>query len=714
METAETKAKLANAIRDLQAKGDNTSIQRLVGAYKTKYRSAPANNLQTDTSYVPVVSELSNFGIGVGTSIGKAGLGLGQMATKGLSAFNRATGNSGLADYNDKMTQGLEDIKQNVFTKPFEKQTSTGFGQAGTAVGNIAPYIESAGMVNPATANLPAVTRVIARTAPDILISGAQTGGDLKSMAGTGLVSGVSNALLPGSGELVQGFGGNAKQFVKGVIPGYVADVSGGLAGQRGEDRTGGKAFIPGAGTAISTLTSGVSTAANVYKNAHNPELQYSNISKENEKTLVKLEDSYPSVRKSTDKAMKSGIDAKKILSQTDLLHNSVDETGTLRTSAPGGAIEKLNDFIQPQEDVISNNLRREGRSIPLSEVRTKLLQNIETSGIKGAAKIRAINQVADEINGYLTEADTNGMIPLSILHDAKVDKYRNINYMVPESKTIDKSIARSLKQLVEENTKSVDVQDLNKQLQAHYSVLNLLEKLDGKKVDGGKVGKYFAKTVGAIVGSHFGPLGSIIGAETAGKIKGVTLRGNFGKALGQDLQQSDAMKKAIVQGNMPRLGLPAPAEGASNVSNYQPIPMMGPSSMEAPAQSIGYSNNLGALNTNQSNTTIPSNMGMSNNVAQSMPAVKIPSGDSVAYTPKQIIDHHFATNINTLRSMPDVQLSNPQKIEMLKETLNDTIKGLNSYGHPDIAAKLAAIDTSKGMSFQKLWDKVLKVMNQK
>ena len=684
METAETKAKLANAIRDLQAKGDNTSIQRLVGAYKTKYRSAPVNNLQTDTSYTPVVSELSNFGIGVGTSIGKAGLGLGQLITKGLSKFNRATGSSELADYNDKMTQGLEDIKQNVFTKPFEKQTSTGFGQAGNAVGTIAPYISSAGMVNPATANLPAVSRVIARTLPDIAISGAQTGGDIKSMAGTGLVSGVANALLPGSGGLVQGFKENTKQFVKGVIPGYIADVSGGLAGQRGEDRTGGKAFIPGMGTAISTLTSGVSTGANIYKNAKNPELQYNNAVSANEKSLTELEDSYAAVRKSTDKASKSGINSKNILAQTDLMNGSVDETGTIRTSRPGGAIEKLNDFIQPQEDVISASLKREAAKIPLSQVKAKMLANIETSGIKGAAKIRAINQVSDEINGYLTEADDVGRVPLSLLHDAKVDKYRNLNYMVPESKTIDKTVARSLKELVEENTKSVSVKDLNKELQSHYSVLNLLEKLDGKKVEGAKLGKYFAKTVGAIVGSHFGPLGSIIGAETAGKIKGVTLRGNFSKQTGKTLEQSDAMKKALAEGKLP------------------------------PVEQTDYSNNLGALNTSQSNTTIPTNIAMPNNVAQSMPAVKMPTGDKVAYTPKQIIDHHFATNINTLRSMPDVKLNNAQKIEMLQETIKDAAAGLKSYGHPDIADKLLSIDTSKGMSFQKLWDKVLKVMNQK
>ena len=78
--------------------------------------------------------------------------------------------------------------------------------------------------------------------------------------------------------------------------------------------------------------------------------------------------------------------------------------------------------------------------------------------------------------------------------------------------------------------------------------MLGLLEKLDGKKVQGGKLGKYFAQTIGSIVGSHFGPLGAIVGAELGGGIKGSLMSSTFGRAAGSQLEQSAAMQKALSQ----------------------------------------------------------------------------------------------------------------------------------------------------------------------
>lgn len=49
METTETRAKLANAIRDLQAKGDTETINHLVSAYKVKYRTGVSTENQLFT-----------------------------------------------------------------------------------------------------------------------------------------------------------------------------------------------------------------------------------------------------------------------------------------------------------------------------------------------------------------------------------------------------------------------------------------------------------------------------------------------------------------------------------------------------------------------------------------------------------------------------------------------------------------------------------------
>lgn len=268
-------------------------------------------------------------------------------------------------------------------------------------------------------------------------------------------------------------------------------------------------------------------------------------------KELTKLEDSYSTVRKVTANARKNGIDPSKILAETDLLRNAVDDTGTIRTQ---NAIQELNDFIKPQEDVISKLLYREGKTIPLDDVEKALKSAVNSSGLQGGALVRALKNVDDDIAGYALKADKARNVPASLIHEAKVDKYANINYLNPESKRADKVIAKALKEMVEELLETGDAKALNKELQTHYSVLNLLEKLDGKKVQGGKLGKYFAQTVGSIVGSHFGPLGSIVGAEAGGKIIGKQMSSTFGGKTGGVLKRSEAMDAALDLTKMPAI----------------------------------------------------------------------------------------------------------------------------------------------------------------
>lgn len=276
-------------------------------------------------------------------------------------------------------------------------------------------------------------------------------------------------------------------------------------------------------------------------------------------KELDKLESGNAVIRKAIANGNSKGIDVKRILANTDLLQGAVDNSGTIRTTHDGGAVDQLNEFIKPQEDVISKTLLREGKTIPVSQLEEELKQAINDSPVKGGAKIRALKTLSQDIAGYKLDAvDAEGNpwvegksegephIPLATVHDAKVDKYANIDYSNPESSRTDKVLARALKENVENNTDSVDAKKLNAELAQHYAVLNLLEKLDGKKVAGGRLGKYFAQTVGAVIGGHFGPLGGIVGAEAGGALRGAQMASTFGKGGGTALEQSEAMKEAI------------------------------------------------------------------------------------------------------------------------------------------------------------------------
>lgn len=281
---------------------------------------------------------------------------------------------------------------------------------------------------------------------------------------------------------------------------------------------------------------------------------------------LTKLESRNASLRKAIQSSSEKGIDVKRTLAETDLLKDAIDKSGVIRTTQEGGAVSQLQDFIRPQEQVVSKVLREEGKSINLSEVEKVLKQSVHNSGLQGGALTRAIKNVDDDIAGYALKADGDGNIPLGLVQDAKIDKYRNINYLNPEASRADKAIGRGLKEIIENNTTSANVKALNQELSKHYAVLGLLEKLDGKIVAGGKLGKYFANTVGAVVGSHFGPLGAIAGAEIGGALKGASMARKFRGTTGKALEQSDAMKSAL--GSVPK---------------RQPPKLLGPGPMVTP-----------------------------------------------------------------------------------------------------------------------------------
>jgi hypothetical protein len=136
---------------------------------------------------------------------------------------------------------------------------------------------------------------------------------------------------------------------------------------------------------------------------------------------------------------------------------------------------------------------------------------------------------------------------------------------------------------------------------------------LNGKKVEGGRLGKYFASTIGAIVGSHFGPLAAVVGAELGSRAKGAQMSMNkIGKAGGKPLSVSDDMLKAEQQAQQPRLALPPGKQGTpgnpaprSWIGSGPAMQMGDGFKADAQAQFIGQSsNNVGNRQNIQPATT--------------------------------------------------------------------------------------------------------------
>lgn len=603
-------------------------------------------------------------------TVGASEIGLGETIGKIAGAKNLNTYNKNITDL----------VNSNINTQKLIKQYEAA-GKDATKLKNIYNSTqdlidENKKEIGDYGASLPSTEKVVGQlggTALDLLTAGTY-GKAATSMKSARLsksslpfVKKVATTVSPALGQIstqapkglftLKGLGNVAK----GAGIGYGYDVTSGLQGFRGEDREGAASFVPGLGTAIGAAFPIIAEGTQTVKNLRDPEFKATKLAEKRKIQLDKL-DKYSNVNKAVLKGQDRGIDIKKVLSETDVLHGAADKTGHITTKGEGNAVELYTkQYIDGNEAIVSDILKKEGRSMSADAVRVKLNKAVMDAGIEGAALTQARSKIDDEIAGYALRAGSTGTIPVETLHNAKIDKYNNINFFTEgNTKKYDKTVAKALKELVQENTTSVDVQKVNEELSKHFAVIDYLNKLDGKKVDGGKLGKYFAQTTGAIIGSHFGPLGAIGGAEAGARIKGNMMSKVFDGKTGKTLPTSDIMNEA------------------TRVRDAAP--------MQLPQSS----NSLGNRNISQSTTIIPIKNSISN---------IIPQKGSLEYTLKDIASsgHDFDKMIQSGDLPMEAIYKNSSKV--LQPARADHIIS-------DIANKLDDYSNGLGNKFKSLVNK--------
>lgn len=277
---------------------------------------------------------------------------------------------------------------------------------------------------------------------------------------------------------------------------------------------------------------------------------------------LNKLDSQYAQLRKASGFQEDGGIASRTRIASTDVLDGAVDDTGTIRTMQPGGAYEQYKAMtLDNAEQVVRKNLAQEGGVTPLDEVQIRLNQKVMDSGLEGADLKVALNNVKKEISGLKLRADEQGNIPNTILQDAKINTTKNINYQTPpEIQTFRKAVAEGYRETIEKNS-TFNVKEVNAELSKYLQDLDFLKRLDGRKVQGGKLGKYFAHISGNIVGGAVGSavggtigtaIGTVVGGELAGKIKGSALSRTF-KGAGMIPEKNPVIEAAIKSGNQPK-----------------------------------------------------------------------------------------------------------------------------------------------------------------
>lgn len=285
-------------------------------------------------------------------------------------------------------------------------------------------------------------------------------------------------------------------------------------------------------------------------------------IIKARENELQKIEGNYSALRKANDFSKDANAGSRTRVASTDVLADSVNEDGLIRTKNPGGAIEQYKkQTIKGSEGVVRKNLARLKETMPIDDVEKALIKEVKGSSLEGADLTKAINGAKKEAAGLALKANKEGEVPLVTLHDAKVNHYNNINYQTPpEVGTYRKAVARALRKLVEDNS-SYDVKPVNEEIGKYLQDVKYLESLDGRRVKGGKLGKYFAQISGNIIGGAAGAAiggipgsaaGTVIGGELAGRIKGSALERTLGGKTGYIAPKSAIIQKAIEDSNLP------------------------------------------------------------------------------------------------------------------------------------------------------------------
>ena len=271
-------------------------------------------------------------------------------------------------------------------------------------------------------------------------------------------------------------------------------------------------------------------------------------------KELEAINNNYVNMRKSssfTKDERKATINR---VAETDVLVDSVDENGLIRTNTPGGAIDQYKALkLDGKESVVRANLERNRETARITDIKKKLDNVVETGKlpIDEAEKAKATNQVI--VDALLREYP-DGNVPLVRLHDEKI-KVANLAYKNPDPtvRTKAKDIARGYKELVEDYS-SFDVKKINQELAPIYEDIKFLEELDGKRVKGGKLSRNFAQISGNIIGGAVGnavggPYGAAIGAATGGelasKVRGVALSKTLGRAVNKEIPKNPVLEKA-------------------------------------------------------------------------------------------------------------------------------------------------------------------------
>ena len=245
---------------------------------------------------------------------------------------------------------------------------------------------------------------------------------------------------------------------------------------------------------------------------------------------------------------------------KTGILNNATDYDGTIRIKESGIAQKYRELTIDGADGVVKQLLKREGAKVNVEEIASAMRVAADLK-YEGADLINALRGIEKELVGLRKRADEFGDVPLDKVQDMKIASTQYVDYTKPAAASFKKLKGSVYRQIIEDksnttikiNGKDKTVKDINAELQKYYRDIENLEALDGLKVKGARLGKYFSQAIGALIGSSAGqiagPLGSaiggVIGAEAGGALRGAQLARSFGRGRSGEIAPNTLLQKA-------------------------------------------------------------------------------------------------------------------------------------------------------------------------
>lgn len=263
------------------------------------------------------------------------------------------------------------------------------------------------------------------------------------------------------------------------------------------------------------------------------------------------------------------------------------------------------------ESKVVDDLLEKTNKYSSIDKAQREAIANI-SKNIKGSEQQKAIRAIQADFDAFrrqyaskIVEGKSGEeLIPAIDMNDIKSYFWENgySNSIQPKS---DQLVARASRlagnSVKNEVVNSVGgkegkvLNDLNNRIGELYNASDFLLRLHGKPLPFGRIGKYFASTIGSVVGAPLGPVGSIAGAITADRLVSIMQNPKFtvgqtayyaSKATPEVVAQAQEIIQKSIQDRTTRLVLPSPSVIGS-ASN--PFITPAPTTFEKQAKQINY-----------------------------------------------------------------------------------------------------------------------------